>query len=46
MYYIGEIILINRNMSYKCVRPTTNRPGTLLMTGEMKHIKLKAPFVS
>ena len=33
-------------MSYECVRPTTNRPVTLLMTGEMKHIKLKVFFVS
>ena len=39
------IILINRNMSCECVRPTTNRSSTLLMTGEMKHIKLKVSFV-
>ena len=39
------IILINRNMSYEHVIPTTNRPGTLLITGEMKCIKLKASSV-
>ena len=33
------IILINRNMSCEHVRPITNKFGTLLMTGEMKHIK-------
>ena len=32
-------ILINRNMSCEHVRPTTNRSGTLLMSGEMKCIK-------
>ena len=37
--------MINRNMSYEHVRPTTNRFGTLPMTGEMKHIKLKMSFV-
>ena len=38
--------LISTNMSYDHVQPTTNRPGTLLMTGKTKCIKLKASFVS
>ena len=32
-------------MSCAHVRPTTNRSGTLLKTGETKHIKLKVSFV-
>ena len=40
------ILLINRNMSCEHVRPIANRSGTPLVTDEMKHIKMKASFVS
>ena len=40
------INLINRNMSCECVRPKTNRSGTLFITDEVKCIKLKVSFVS